>query len=284
MSETAITLAEIEHYRSHVGLAVEHASTVDPYVARQLAATFDADVPDKDLPPLWHYGLFQTAVGTAALDIDGHPRRGDFLPPVRLPRRMFAGSALKFIKPLAIGQPVSRLSRIASVDHRSGKTGDLVFVRIAITLSQAGSVCVEEEQTIAYRPASGSTAAVKIAPWAPLKLGNAGENWLPTSKELFRYSAATFNTHRIHYDQSYATQAEGYPDLVVHGPLIATRLCAFAAKVAEGDLANFAFRGEAPSFVGQELRLTGAKKDDIIAVRVERGDGAVAMSATARVR
>lgn len=284
MSDAAITAAEIEQYCSHVGLTAEHADTVDPHVALQLAATLDADVPDQVLPPLWHYGLFQTSVGTAALDIDGHPKRGDFLPPVRLPRRMFAAAALKFIKPLTIGQDVSRLSRVSSVDHRSGKTGALVFVRVAITLSQAGSVCVEEEQTIAYRPAGGSTPAVKIAPWLPLKPGDAGEIWLPTTKELFRYSAATFNTHRIHYDQSYATETEGYPDLVVHGPLIATRLCAFAAKVAGGELADFAFRGKAPSFVGQELRLTGAKTNETVAVRIERGDGVVAMSATATVR
>ena len=240
--------------------------------------------PDAELPPLWHNGLFQTSVGTALLDTDGHPRRGDFLPPVSLPRRMFAGSALKFMQPLAIEQEISRLSRIADVDHRRGKTGDLVFVRVAMTYRQAGAVCLEEEQTIVYRQAGGKTPAVESAPRTPLAAFETAETWLPTATELFRYSAATFNTHRIHYDKPYVTEQEGYPDLVVHGPLIATRLCHFAAKLMGGALASFSFRGEAPSFVGQEIRLAGSKTNGDCAVRTERVDGSVAISAKATAR
>ena len=283
MSEPDITVAEIEHYKSWVGCTVEHKDAVDTRVVRLLAATLDADLPETELPPLWHYGLFITSVGTSALDVDGHPRRGDFLPPVRLPRRMFAGSTLKFIRPLAIGREVARLSRIASVDHRHGKMGDLIFVRVATILSQLGAVCLEEDQTIVYRPAGGKTPEVKAAPRAPLAPGEASETWLPTTTELFRYSAATFNTHRIHYDHPYVTKQEGYPGLVVHGPLIATRLCQFASKVG-GLLSGFTFRGETPSFVGQEIRLAGSVKDGTCKVRAERADGTVAMSATATLR
>lgn len=281
MSEAPISEAEIEHYRSHVGRSVEHNDTVDRHVALRFAATLDAEVPDVALPPLWHYGLFLSAVATSQLDTDGHPRRGDFLPPVRLPRRMFAGAALKLIRPLAIGQDVSRVSRITAVDHRRGKTGDLVFVRVAITLGQRGAPCIEEEQTIVYRPAGGTTPEVKTAVRAPITAEEVSETWLPTTTELFRYSAATFNTHRIHYDRPYVTKQEGYPDLVVHGPLIATRLSAFAAKVAGGSLSGFTFRGEAPSFVGQEIRLVGSDGKDGCRIRAERADGIVAMSATA---
>jgi 3-methylfumaryl-CoA hydratase len=215
------------------------------------------------------------------LNIDGHPRRGDFLPPVRLPRRMFAGSALKFIRPLAIGQAVSRVSKVAAVDHRSGKTGDLVFVSVAMSLCQADSVCIEEEQTVVYRPAGTKTLPINSIARAPLTQGEISEDWVPTTTELFRYSASTFNAHRIHYDRPYASEEEGYPDLLVHGPLIATRLCHFAAKVAGGPLSSFAFRGEAPSFVGQEIRLVGTKKNGECTVRAERADGVVAMSGIA---
>ena len=119
MTDATITTAEIDQYKSYIGRTVEHTDYVDAHVAIRFAATLDADFPIRELPPLWHYGLFLPSIGTSLLNIDGHPRRGDFLPPVRLPRRMFAGSALKFIRPLAIGQAVSRVSKVAAVDHRS---------------------------------------------------------------------------------------------------------------------------------------------------------------------
>jgi 3-methylfumaryl-CoA hydratase len=283
MSGEAVTTAEVESYRSYVGRTVEHADTVDRSVALRFAATLGVAMPDRDLPPLWHYGLFLPAVATAALDVDGHPRRGDFLPPVRLPRRMFAGSALRFVRPLTIGEPVSRVSRIAAVDHRHGRLGDLIFVKVAMTLQQADGLCIEEEQTIVYRKAGDKVAAIQETPRLPVAEGETDETWLPTTTELFRYSASTFNAHRIHYDLPYALGEEGYPGLVVHGPLIATRLCGFAARLAGRGLASFTFRGEAPCFVGQEIRLVGRVAKGTVSVRAERADGVTAMSATATV-
>jgi 3-methylfumaryl-CoA hydratase len=282
MSQVGVTADEVEQYKSYIGRSHEDMDTVERQVGRRLAATLDASIPGDTLPAMWHYGLFLTAAGTSTLDVDGHPRRGGFLPPVRLPRRMFAGATLDFVRPLVIGQPVSRQSRIASVDHRRGKTGDLVFVRVAIILSQNGIACIGEEQTIVYRSAGlEKIPAVKVLPRAPLGAGERSENWTPTPTELFRYSASTFNTHRIHYDRPYTTDAEGYPDLVVHGPLTATRLCRFAEKLAGRRLSGFTFRGEAPAFCGQEIRLVGIQVEDTFVVRAERADGVVAMSATA---
>lgn len=284
MTADPITVAEVEQYRAFVGRTVVNEDVVDRRVAQMLAATLDEGLPPKHLPPLWHYGLFLPFVPTPELDGDGHPKRGDFLPPVRLPRRMFAGASLKFQRPLSIGESASRVSRIAAVDHRQGKTGDLVFVRVSSVVSQRETPCFEEEQTIVYRPGGGETAAVVPAARSQPAVGETAVIWLPTSVELFRYSAATFNGHRIHYDVPYVTNTEGYPGLVVHGPLIATRLCAFARRVGAGDLATFAFRGEAPIFVGQEVRLVGSCEGKKVTVRAERADGMTAMSATATVR
>lgn len=283
MSLPPIRESEVEEYRSYVGRSLTETDAVDRRVAQAFAATLDAELPATHLPLLWHYGLFLPFVSTTLLDTDGHPRRGDFLPPVRLPRRMFAGSTLKFHSPLSIGSPATRRSRIASVDHRRGKSGDLVFVRVAAIVSQQGAPSFEEEQTIVYRP-GGSAPPVVPASRTEAASGQTTQSWLPTTTELFRFSAATFNAHRIHYDLPYATQVEGYPGLVVHGPLIAMRLCAFAETVAGGSLASFSFRGEAPSFVGQEVRLIGERDGRNITVRAERADGVTAMIANAAAR
>jgi 3-methylfumaryl-CoA hydratase len=280
MRDVEITPDEIEDYRRHVGRTIEHTDVIEEGIALRLAATLGVERPRHELPPMWHHGLFLSPVATSALGIDGHPRRGDFLPPVRLPRRMHAGATLKFLRPLAIGARVTRLSRILSVDHRRGQTGDLVFVRVEMSLSQNDAVCIEEQQTIVYR-GPGKTAAVISRPRLPLESGERSENWLPTTTELFRYSASTFNSHRIHYDRAYATEVEGYPELVVHGPLVATRLCNFATGLLERPLAKFGFRGEAPAFVGQDIRISGMKTTDGCVVKAERADGVTAMSATA---
>lgn len=256
---------------------------VGAHVAARYAATLDRPHSGKTLPPLWHYGLFLSSVPTGALGADGHPPRGPFLPPVKLSRRMFAGSDVQMLRPLAIGPEVTRVSRIAAVDHRHGKTGHLVFVRVGMTYSQGGAVCIEEEQTIVYRGIGAKVPPVALAPRQPLGDGETAEDWLPSTVELFRFSSATFNSHRIHYDLPYAMEEEGYPGLVVHGPLTATRLVDFAGRLAGKPLARFTFRGEAPTFVGQPVRLVGSVKEKQVTVRAERADGLTAMSATALV-
>jgi len=281
MSNTEVSAAEIERLKEYVGRSISETDMVDPHVPERFAATLDVDFDGDALPALWHYGLFLVKVPTSRLGPDGHPPRGVFLPPVRLPRRMFAGSDLAFHAPLRIGKAVTCVSRIASVDLRSGKSGPLIFVRVAMTLSQGDAVCIEEEQTLVYREAGPAMPAVVEKPRQPPAEGEIAEEWLPSSVELFRYSCATFNSHRIHYDLPYAKDEEGYPALVVHGPLIATRLAAFATRIAPGPLLRFTFRGEAPSFVDQPIRLVGRVENDACLVRAERADGVTAMSAKA---
>lgn len=281
MAEEQVTAAEIEQYRAFVGRTNREADTVSAHAAAIMAATLDRPQAQRDLPPMWHYGLFLTSVPTSQLGHDGHARRGDFMPPVRLPRRMFAGSDLRFLKPLQIGQEVTRLSRIASVEHRRGKSGDLVFVQVSMAVSQGDTTCIEEDQTIVYRDAGAPTPPVAAQPRAALKEGEVSKDWTPNSVELFRYSAAIFNAHRIHFDWPYVTKEEGYPGLIVTGPLTATRLCDFAADVAGRKVARFRFRGEAPLFVDQPIRLVGRMNGAECAVRAERADGVTAMSATA---
>ena len=282
MADGQVTAAEIEEYRAFVGRSMSETDTVGAHVAAMMAATIDCPHSGADLPAMGHYGLFLTSMPTGQLGPDGHARRGEFMPPVRLPRRMFAGSDIKFLRPLKIGQQVTRTSRIASVEHRRGKSGDLVFVGVAIVLSQADTVSLEEDQTIVYRGAGVPTPPVVAAPRAPLASGETSQDWIPSSVELFRYSAFIFNAHRIHYDFPYVTRQEGYPGLIVTGPLTATRLCNFAADLAGRPVARFRFRGEAPLFVDQPIRLVGRINGAECAVRAERADGLVAMSATAQ--
>ncbi len=281
MTDTGISPNEIESYRSYVGRSISETEIIGMHVCQRMAATLDSAHAGPVLPPMWHYGLFLTMAATSELGRDGHPRRGDFLPAVSLPRRMFAGSDITFLKPLTIGHEVTRVSRIASVEHRQGKSGHLVFVRVALSFCQDGEVSINETQTIVYRGTGGRVPAVTERPLPPLAANEAAQEWTPTTIELFRYSCATFNSHRIHYDLPYAMEEEGYPGLVVHGPLTATRLCAFAAGIAKSPVQRFVFRGEAPAFVDQPIRLAGHLDGKTCIVRAERADGIVAMSATA---
>jgi 3-methylfumaryl-CoA hydratase len=281
MADGQVSASEIEEYRAYVGRSMSETDTVGSHVAAMMAATLDRPHGGDELPAMAHYGLFLTSMPTGQLGADGHARRGEFMPPVRLPRRMFAGSDIKFLRPLKIGQEVTRSSRIASVEHRRGKSGELVFVGLSISLSQADTVCLEEDQTIVYRGFGAPAPPVLAAPRAALAPGEAAQDWTPTSVELFRYSAFIFNAHRIHYDFPYVTKQEGYPDLIVTGPLTATRLCNFAADLVGRRVARFRFRGEAPLFVDQPVRLVGRMNGDECAVRAERADGVAAMSAMA---
>jgi 3-methylfumaryl-CoA hydratase len=229
------------------------------------------------LPPLWHYGLFLGMTPTALLGEDGHPPRGGFMPPVKLPRRMFAGSALRFEAPLICGEEASKVSEITSVDLRRGKSGDLVFVGVRVAITQGGQTCIQEQQTIVYRS--------DLRPSAPAdlpadRLGHEKAHWLPSTTELFRFSALTFNAHRIRYDLPYAQDKEGYPGLVVHGPLTALRLCA-QAEQAVGALKTFSFRAEAPLFAGLPVAFTKAIDGTTCQVAALRWDGVTAMTAMA---
>jgi 3-methylfumaryl-CoA hydratase len=273
---------ELASYRAHIGRRMEEKDSVSPEVVSRFAAALDQDWPGEgaELPPMWHYGLFLNQVPTARLGPDGHPPRGDFMPPVRLPRRMFAGARVDFRTPLIAGLEAMKVSEIASVDYRQGKSGGLVFVRVKASVLQRDRLCLEEEQTIVYRGDGPRMPAVTPRPAPPAPTAGSVEGWTPGSVELLRFSAVMFNAHRIHYDLPYVTEVEGYPGLVVHGPLTALRLCALAVRVL-GPLKTFQFRGEAPLFAGQPVRLIAEPSGTECRLVAERCDGAAAMTATA---
>jgi 3-methylfumaryl-CoA hydratase len=216
---------------------------------RMLRATLDlppADVPD-ELPPLWHWLYFLPSARQSQLGPDGHPQRGGFLPPVPLPRRMWAGGQLAFFSALRLGDEIRRLSTIDDVKLKTGRTGDLCFVRVRHEISSPRGLALREFHDIVYRsePAPGTPEPTyENAPPSML-----ARRIVPDDVLLFRYSALTFNGHRIHYDRRYVTEVEGYPGLVVHGPLLATLLAGLAGRQYAGRApASFAFRAVKPVF------------------------------------
>ena len=262
-----------------VGRTQTQEDEVSPRLLRGLAATLDLAVPDV-LPPLWHWTLFQDWVPGAGLGSDGHARRGGFLPAVHdLPRRMWAGGRVTFHAALRAGDAVRRVSTIESVVEKRGGSGRLVFATVAHRIEGPGGLAIEEWQDIVYRNAEG--AAVKPASAAATAPAGARQaEVMPNPVLLFRYSALTGNGHRIHYDQDYVRDEEGYPGLIVHGPLQATWL---AGLLADRPLRTFAFRGRRPAFHGAALRLEAWESGTGWALRSLDPTGAVCMEAEATV-
>jgi 3-methylfumaryl-CoA hydratase len=276
-------------YEAWIGREEESSESVLASVVRAMAATLDLERPPlagEPLPPGWQWLFFNPVVPRAALGIDGHPRRGGFLPPIELSRRMWAGSRIRYLADLPVGARAMRRSRILKIESKVGRRGTLWFVTIQHTISCDSTPCICEEQDIVYREAEPARAVT--APEAQRYDGMPqwSRGFVPDTTLLFRYSALTFNGHRIHYDQAYARDAEGYPDLVVHGPLTATLLQLFALEHgAGGPLARFDFRGVTPLFVGRAFQLEGRQADDGTLALWARGpDGELAMSATATFR
>lgn len=247
-----------------VGRVDEAEAAVSPAEARRLAATLDlapaeaeaASAPGAVLPPLWHWIAFLPVEPMAGLGPDGHPRRGAFLPPVPLERRMWAGGRLSFPGDLVIGAPIRRRSEILKVAEKTGSTGRMVFVTVGHRLSGPSGLAVEEEQDIVYLPMPDS---FRLPPPVAAPSETAWNRRVSVdSVRLFRFSAVTFNAHRIHYDLPYAREVEKYPGLVVHGPLQAMLLLGAAVAEAGGRRpAGYRFRGVRPLFPEDGLRLVG---------------------------
>lgn len=241
------------------------ADRLDEALTARWLATFDLPRPHPAIMPQGiHFALCTPQAATAALGEDGHPLRddspGSFLPPVPLPRRMWASSKIAFRAPIAIGAVIQRTSRVVSVSEKQGSSGPLAFVDVSHETSANGTLAVVETQSIVFRDAASGGQDL-----SPPPLGKAGfdpSGWdahraiTPTPALLFRYSALTFNTHRIHYDAPYAQQVERYRGLVVQGPLIASLLLQLAASVlGENRLRTFSFRGLSPAIAGEPLHL-----------------------------
>ncbi|WP_048859805.1 FAS1-like dehydratase domain-containing protein [Acidisphaera rubrifaciens] len=270
-------------YADYLGRQETRADHVSPLLLHGLAATIDRPEPE-ELPPLWHWTLFQEWAPASALGDDGHLKRGGFLPPVHdLPRRMWAGGRLRFLAPLRAGEAVKRVSTIRRIDEKAGASGRLVFVTVGHVITGDGGVAIEEEHDIVYRGSDGP-AVKRGTPGSPLPAGARSRTIVPDAVMLFRYSALTGNGHRIHYDLDYVTRVEGYPGLVVHGPLQATLLAGLLTDfVPDARLSSFSFRGRRPAFHGRPLTLACWRDRDGYALETRDQDGMVCMSAEARL-
>ena len=284
----AATLAQLQGW---VGKTETWTDSITAAPVRALSATLDRDDPapvaGTALPPLWHWLYFLPLPRQSDIGPDGHMKRGGFLPPVPLPRRMWAGGRLQWHQPeaqgLRVGEDVRRVSRIESVSHKAGRSGDLVFVLVRHELHNAQGLALSEEHDIVYRanPQPGDPAAPPLP--AP-----SDAQWTrvvrPDDVLLFRYSALTFTGHRIHYDRRYVTEVEGYPGLIVHGPLIATLLVDLLRQnLPKARLSHFEFRAVRPVFDIAPFKLHGAPAPDGKTVRLwtEDHEGWLTMQATA---
>jgi 3-methylfumaryl-CoA hydratase len=246
--------------------------------AARLAACLDVDptvLDDGTLPALWHWALFHPDAPTAGLGDDGHPRRRPEMD--AFPQRMWVGGRVEITQPLRTGVDATRTSRLARADVKDGGAGRFWLVTVAHTVEQDGAVCIDEEQDLVFRTA-GSLAplgddvdAPPDAAWVEPRVAD--------PRLLFRFSAVTNNAHRIHYDHPYATEVEGYPGLVVHGPLTAILLAELARTRRGTDARSLSYRARAPHFANQRFWLTGSPTDDggasLAAIRT---DGATAMT------
>ena len=278
-------------WEAWIGRSERRAERADSSLAMRWRATLDRQAPvGNTMPQGFHWCLCTPDAPTSRLGPDGHPRRDNspdsFLPPVPLPRRMWASSKVAFLEPLQLSVPVERLSTITEIREKNGASGTLVFVDIAHETRCEGELAVHEVQTVVYRddapagsapvPPVPGDAAFDPSPWQAHRM------IVPDERLLFRYSALTFNSHRIHYDLAYATQEEGYRGLVVHGPLTATLLLDLAqAELGDNALKSFAFRGLSPAICGEALHLVMRGEGDAMDLAAFASDGRQVMAASA---
>jgi 3-methylfumaryl-CoA hydratase len=276
---------DLEQLRTWIGKARCDEDLISARQARLMAATVDHFSAERirdgeHLPPLWHWIYFLEGLPASRLGNDGHPARGGFLPPVPLQNRMWAGGRLTFPAPLQIGSVVRKESSILNVAHKSGRAGDLVFVTVLHELKSAqGEPLIREEHDIVYKAASPPGKAASVP--APAPPAQFTRTFTPTTTTLFRYSALTFNGHRIHYDADYCRQVEGYAGLVIHGPLIATMLANYAEEVGGGRLVSFNYRALSPALLGETITLHADLKEGRITLLATLAGGAACMHAEA---
>ncbi|MHA7777739.1 HTD2 family dehydratase [Roseibium sp. M-1] len=273
---------DIPHLRSWIGREDSASEVLSPALVRQFNATFDHTSGEAggDIAPLLiHFCLAQPAAPTAGLGQDGHAARGGFLPPVPLPRRMWAGGEFTFHGDIHIGDEVTRVSRVEDVVLKQGRTGPLCFVTVIHDVTANGEPVLTERQDIVYREAQGKVV-VKAEP-EPAETGAHSRRITPTAPYLFRYSALTFNGHRIHYDKDYARDVEGYPGLIVHGPLQATLLCQFAADLRGSNPKLFRFRSLATIFDTAEFTINASEEGESLKLWTAQLGGPLAMEASA---
>jgi 3-methylfumaryl-CoA hydratase len=276
---------DIDHLRQWIGRSTEATDIVTAQLVKGLRATLFQEVgePKKgDAAPFTtHWCLAQPVFPMSMLGPDGHPTRGGFLPPVPLPRRMWAGGEIEFLEPLRVGDESTRTSRIAYVQVKTGSTGTLCFVSVEHSISSPRGVSIRERQDIVYREMTTTAPATAKAPPPPPKAQHR-ETHVSDPVLLFRYSALTFNGHRIHYDRDYVTKVEGYPGLIFHGPLQAALIVEMAARLRGGKAPKkFTYRGLQPLFEGSEFSINANDSGESMELWTANADGQPTMKGTA---
>lgn len=277
-----MTGPDINHLRQWIGRSETKSELVTDALVDRFKATFDqaGEAKDGDAAPVMiHLCVAPPAAPTSGLGPDGHPARGGFLPPVPLPRRMWAGGAFTFHGDINVGARVTRTSTIRDVILKEGRTGTLCFVTVDHRIESAGQLVIEERQDIVYRGIDAA-AGGKSTP-AAAAAGAHRVTVVPSAALLFRYSALTFNGHRIHYDAPYVTREEGYPGLIVHGPMQATMLVQFAEKLRGSRPLRFDFRSLSPLFDIADFTLNAEEAEGGLRLWTSYVDGPVAMEARA---
>lgn len=264
-------------------VTMEISDNLDPARAAALHTTLGLPGPvpvmHDPLPAFWHYIYFWDAQPANMLGHDGHPKTGDFIPDLGLPRRMWAGGELQFHTPLRLGIPARKVSKLVCAEAKKGASGPLAIISIEHKIIQEDQLCIFEKQSLIYREAANPDTPQPIPPQARVdETMSTSHSFTPTL--LFRYSALTFNGHRIHYDQDYAKTAEGYPDLIVHGPLLAQLLICFAERHF-GTLKKFSFKATAPLFVTETATLCVKPNGTDLDLWVRGPDGRLNMQAKA---
>jgi 3-methylfumaryl-CoA hydratase len=279
------TMSDEATFQAWVGRSETVNDDLSPGPAAAAAATLDDERTPLQagaaLPLLWHWFYFLVRAPQSRLGEDGHPQRGAFLPPIPYPRRMFAGARLRLHQPLALGTPARREGVIRDVTLKTGRSGALAFVTVGYTFWQNDTLCLEEEQDIVYREPGPPVPAPIAAAWPAPPEGAWTQLVAPDSRLLFRFSALTFNAHRIHYDRPYAMHEEGYPGLVVHGPLTAVLLLEMVRRRSERPVRAFSFRGLAPLFDLAPFRLVALPEADRVTLEAQGPDGRPALQAVA---
>jgi 3-methylfumaryl-CoA hydratase len=278
------TKLDVDHLRQWIGKTESTTDLVTPQLARGLRATLFLEIgkpAEGDIAPLTvHWCLAQPVAPMSELGPDGHPDRGGFLPPIPLPRRMWAGGKLNFHDPIRIGDVVARSSRIADVTLKQGSSGTLCFVTVNHEITTPRGTAITERQNIVYREATTPGPAPFAEPAAAAP-GKHRRSHMAEPVLLFRYSALTFNGHRIHYDRDYATKVEGYPGLVFHGPLQAALLTNYAAELHWGESPkSFDYRGIAPLFDGAEFTLNADETAEGMTLWATNASGQPTMKGT----
>ena len=277
---------DIDHLREWIGRTTEASDIVTAQLVKGLRSALFQEIgepkPGDAAPFCAHWCLAQPVFPMSMLSQDGHPTRGGFLPPVPLPRRMWAGGELEFIDALRVGDEAKRVSRIADVTMKTGSTGILCFVSVEHVVTTSRGVAIRERQDIVYRDISNAPQATPAKASLPPPVAKHQESHMADPVLLFRYSALTFNGHRIHYDRDYVTKVEGYPGLIFHGPLQASFIVEMAAKLHGGQAPKkIGYRGLQPLFEGSEFSVNANQTDAGMEVWTANSAGQPTMKGTA---